>query len=363
MPDITNIASPSTVTCGDIGGKRGVNDAKAAETDDDEQKSQTEEVSFLASFQQSLATLSEQSEKAETPTDGNVLPAGDEAAALFRLISEQPASADNEITAALTVTDPLQRLRRPATGTAVMQQTGDTGSRPLVGESTGVPRTDSVAVENVSLLASHTLEQNADKLGEIASTDRRAFEMLMSGDRTPAAESSNVLRAPAQMSTATSNTATVESTASITGQTTLAETFGQPKWGQGLGQQMLWMVNQNMHSAEMRLNPAHLGPIEVRIEMADDQVSVAFNSQHAVVREALEMAMPRLREMFESNGMNLSNADISHQSFAEQHNNAFGDNDQQHGFSSNLPMADETLAAQQQSSSHVVNNGMIDCYI
>jgi flagellar hook-length control protein FliK len=78
------------------------------------------------------------------------------------------------------------------------------------------------------------------------------------------------------------------------------------------------MVNQNMQSAEIRLNPAHLGPIEVRIEMDDEKVNVAFSSRHAAVREAVEMALPRLREMFESSGISLADANISQHTFAEQ---------------------------------------------
>ena len=99
---------------------------------------------------------------------------------------------------------------------------------------------------------------------------------------------------------------------------TITESFGRPEWNQGLGRQIMWMVNQNMQSAEIRLNPANLGPIEVRISMDDEKVNVAFSSRHAAVREAVEMALPRLREMFESSGINLADANISQHSFAEQ---------------------------------------------
>ena len=101
-------------------------------------------------------------------------------------------------------------------------------------------------------------------------------------------------------------------------QTEIAEPFGRPAWAQGMGKQILWMANQNISSAEIRLNPAHLGPIEVRIDISDDQINVALSSRHAMVREAMEMALPKLREMFDSNGLSLADTDISQQSFAEQ---------------------------------------------
>jgi len=101
-------------------------------------------------------------------------------------------------------------------------------------------------------------------------------------------------------------------------QLSIGERLGQPAWAQGMSKQIVWMTNQNISSAEIRLNPAHLGPIEVRIDIRDEVIHVALSSRHAVVREAMETALPKLREMFDNNGMNLADADISHQSFAEQ---------------------------------------------
>jgi flagellar hook-length control protein FliK len=101
-------------------------------------------------------------------------------------------------------------------------------------------------------------------------------------------------------------------------QLNIGERFGQPGWAQGMSKQIVWMTNQNINTAEIRLNPAHLGPIEVRIDIRDEVINVALSSRHAVVREAMETALPRLREMFDNNGMNLADADISQQSFAEQ---------------------------------------------
>jgi flagellar hook-length control protein FliK len=59
--------------------------------------------------------------------------------------------------------------------------------------------------------------------------------------------------------------------------------------------------------------------MEVRIQVQNDQASVHFTSAHAVVRDALEAALPRLREMFGTTGVELVNVDVSSgQSFAEQ---------------------------------------------
>jgi len=98
----------------------------------------------------------------------------------------------------------------------------------------------------------------------------------------------------------------------------LSEPFNSPNWSKAMGKQIVWMANQNIKAAEIRLNPANLGPVEVRLEINDDQINVALSSRHATVREAMEMTMPKLREMLENDGLNLADSNISHQSFAEQ---------------------------------------------
>ena len=145
-------------------------------------------------------------------------------------------------------------------------------------------------------------------------------------------------------------------------QTEIAEPFGKPAWAQGMGKQILWMANQNISSAEIRLNPAHLGPIEVRLDISDDQINVALSSRHAVVREAMEMALPKLREMFDSNGMSLADTDISHQSFAQQReqNMANGDGNIINNNAGHSDFINQDEAVMNQSQ---LSTAMVDYYI
>jgi len=92
----------------------------------------------------------------------------------------------------------------------------------------------------------------------------------------------------------------------------------QSDWGDDLGSRITWMIKQDVTAADIKLNPPHLGPLEVKISMSQDQVSVAFTSHHAVVRDALDTALPRLREMLSDNGLQLANANVSNKSAADQ---------------------------------------------
>lgn len=127
-----------------------------------------------------------------------------------------------------------------------------------------------------------------------------------------------LVTAPAGQAVPTAGTTTLPSTQ-------VAVPFQQAGWDQAVGERVLWMVNQKLQGAEIRLNPPHLGPIEVRLQLHQDQAQVNFTAQHAVVREALEAALPRLRDMFQSQGMALVNVDVSDRSLAEQRERTDGE--------------------------------------
>jgi flagellar hook-length control protein FliK len=89
---------------------------------------------------------------------------------------------------------------------------------------------------------------------------------------------------------------------------------GTPAFNDELGGKITWMANQGVQSASLQLSPEHLGPVAVHISVQDGSASVAFNANHADARAALEQALPRLREMFATQGLTLTDASVSQQS-------------------------------------------------
>ncbi len=93
--------------------------------------------------------------------------------------------------------------------------------------------------------------------------------------------------------------------------------LAQPGWGQALGQQVLWLVQNGPQQAELKVTPPHLGPLEVSLSLdKQHHASITFFAPDAGVREALETALPRLRELFDGQGLNLQQANVSDQSLA-----------------------------------------------
>ncbi len=91
-----------------------------------------------------------------------------------------------------------------------------------------------------------------------------------------------------------------------------------PKWAEAIHQRVSMLAGVGIQSAEIRLNPAELGPLQVRISIEDNSANIAFGATQAVTREALEFALPRLKEMLAENGLMLADASVSDQDITKQ---------------------------------------------
>ena len=100
----------------------------------------------------------------------------------------------------------------------------------------------------------------------------------------------------------------------------LAGRVGTPAWDQQLGQKVVWMAAGGDQSATLTLNPPDLGPVQVVLTVTNDQADAAFMSAQPEVRQALEAAMPRLREMMSEAGIAFGSATVS-AGTPEQQNN------------------------------------------
>ena len=109
----------------------------------------------------------------------------------------------------------------------------------------------------------------------------------------------------------------------------MTRAFNHPEWQNEFSERIVWMYNKSVPAAELKLNPQHLGPISIRIDVSQDQATIGFTAQHASVREAIEAAIPRLREMLNSQQLNLAEVNVSQQDSSEQrHSQGFFNNGQ-----------------------------------
>lgn len=89
----------------------------------------------------------------------------------------------------------------------------------------------------------------------------------------------------------------------------------QSGWSEEVVNRVMYLSSANLKSADIQLEPAELGRLDIRVNISADQAAqVNFVSGHAGVREALDSQMHRLREMFAQQGMGQVDVSVSDQS-------------------------------------------------
>lgn len=88
----------------------------------------------------------------------------------------------------------------------------------------------------------------------------------------------------------------------------------QSGWTEEVVNRVMYLSSANLKAADIQLQPAELGRLDIRVNMVpDQQTQVTFMSAHPSVREALDGQMHRLREMFTQQGMGQVDVNVADQ--------------------------------------------------
>ncbi len=94
-----------------------------------------------------------------------------------------------------------------------------------------------------------------------------------------------------------------------------------PQWAEKLTEHIAWLGNQqDVKSAVIKLQPEQLGPLEINISVTKDEATVNISSHSGLVRDMIDQAIPRLRDMMMDQGVNLVQVNIN----AESNQRQFG---------------------------------------
>ncbi len=134
-------------------------------------------------------------------------------------------------------------------------------------------------------------------------------------------------------------------------------------WAGDFSQKIIWMVSNNKQAAQLTLNPPQLGPIEISLNMDKGNASATFVSANAEVRDAIETALPRLREMFASAGITLGQTNVSAESFSQHADNREGHLSASQSMSNNAILgADATGSLTSRALAAQQGSGLIDIF-
>ena len=88
----------------------------------------------------------------------------------------------------------------------------------------------------------------------------------------------------------------------------------QSGWNEAFNQRVIFMTHNNINSASISINPEHLGPIQVQLQMdANQQTSIHFIANNPDVRQIITDSIQQLGEILDQSGIQLGQTSVSSQ--------------------------------------------------
>lgn len=262
----------------------------------------------------------------------------------------QSVAQDSEMT--MIATQELQSAEQNASGQSAkgtafsetMNQVSDSKATNTNIANQSAERTPS-APNGTLLAAASTLESPValknlgnDALNPVIGEDLTANSAIMAQVQQAAANNTNI---------------TGSQTNNLTSQ------VGTPNWNQSLGQKVVWMLSNEVQSASLTLNPPDLGPLQVVLNVSNNQANASFIATQPEVRQALEAALPKLREMLGNAGIELGQANVS--AGTHQQHGSYGEQQSASGFlkGTENSLIPSTITT---GSTRVVHQGLVDTF-
>lgn len=214
--------------------------------------------------------------------------------------------------------------------------------------------------------------QNLNNAGKLHIDDAKQLELLaemtkqtesltetVSSRPTSSSAFSQILTGPMSMQETSSSLAVTSRALQP-----MTANLQQPHWNEQIGERLNVMISRGLQQAEIRLNPPELGMLEVKVQIQGDQANVNFSTAHGHVKDALDAAIPRLREMLEENGLTLGDVNVSHQSLANDQSQSGEEAEGQSLSQSSNDTGDLQQQADEGDKSTIINSeiGLLDVF-
>ncbi len=94
-------------------------------------------------------------------------------------------------------------------------------------------------------------------------------------------------------------------------QMTLSPRAGEQAWGREMGERVGFLLHNNLKQAEIRLDPPHLGKLEIQLQVQDDKAVVNIHAQTTQTRDLIDGSLMRLRDALQDAGYNQVDVQVS----------------------------------------------------
>lgn len=85
-----------------------------------------------------------------------------------------------------------------------------------------------------------------------------------------------------------------------------------------LADKVVWLSGRQGQFADLSLNPPQMGALEVRLKVSGVDATAQFFSPNPVVRDAIDAALPKLRELMAQAGLSLGEAEVRDHAFSRR---------------------------------------------
>jgi hypothetical protein len=89
-----------------------------------------------------------------------------------------------------------------------------------------------------------------------------------------------------------------------------------PEFSGEMVARMQTLLRDGVREARLQLHPAELGRLQVTVTTDGDQARVMFLAETGAAKDAIEQAMPRLREALQQSGLQLAQSDVGQRDFS-----------------------------------------------
>lgn len=234
-----------------------------------------------------------------------------------------PAAIETPVTSAPAVAPPIDGLTAAKTSLPeAATSAARTPVRPEAARMLPVADTEPQPPDPARIAAS-TIAASVQEPASSAAAQAAAAELRASASESSSTPDHAVLRGPtadAPVTLVPMAAERAESSARPAAQPVrldVAAPVGSREFGAEVGNRLVWMASNNHQVAELRVDPPQLGPVEVRLSIANDQATLSITSPHAAVRDAIQASLPRLQDMLQGLGISLGNVSVGAEGFGQ----------------------------------------------
>ena len=99
---------------------------------------------------------------------------------------------------------------------------------------------------------------------------------------------------------------------------TMSSALGTSGWDGELLGRVNMLVKGGIQEAKIQLSPPEMGRLEIKVSTEGDSAKIMFSVDNIAAKDAIEQAIPRLRELLEQGGLQLAHSEVSDHSQSNQ---------------------------------------------